>query len=778
MAGFILRIALSFFGTLHLDQGTFIAWSLDLSQNGFKNFFNGWSDYLPGYLYILYLLGKINLLNLIPQEILYKLPAIFADLATGYLIYKILIKTKTEKWALIGSVIYLFNPAILANSSLWGQVDSFVALFSLLAIYLFPHFSILSSVALATGTLIKPQVAFIFPVILFMFYQNRKSLLSLLNYCFIGLLVFALGFIPFWNHGNLFQFILERLTLSSSQYPYTSVNAFNFWGISGFWRSDTYQWIVGLLVVLCITIITFIKIIRKTKNPQYLLAGIILASSFMFMTRMHERHFLPALVFLAISSIENRQLLLPYIGFSLGYVFNLYYAYVWITDNFKAIFSDSVTKLISILNIIFLGLTLYPLKISLKFKLGKTKTAPFPKEDLGKNYYKYILWGILIFATLTRFYQLGSPKSEYFDEVYHAFTAKIMLSDERAKAWEWWNTPPEGFAYEWTHPPLAKIGMAFGMLIFGENSFGYRFFGAILGIGIIYLIYLLAKVIFNDELVALLSAGVYSLDGLTLVLSRIGMNDNYILFFSLLSIYLFIKNKNWGSALAFGFAISSKWSAIWCLPILFILWLRRKNKFEPALFFAFLFLPFTIYLLTYAQMFATGHDLSIWWGMQKQMWWYHTSLVATHPYTSSWWSWPLLLRPIYLYTSDEINGTVARIYAFGNPAVFWFGFGAVLTSAYYAFKERNKNLAVIVFSYFIFFAPWALSPRIMFLYHYLPSIPFLAIATGYVLRRNPKLTFYFLVLSFLLFVYFYPHWAGLRIPLSLDTSYYWLDSWR
>ena len=114
----------------------------------------------------------------------------------------------------------------------------------------------------------------------------------------------------------------------------------------------------------------------------------------------------------------------------------------------------------------------------------------------------------------------------------------------------------------------------------------------------------------------------------------------------------------------------------------------------------------------------------------------------------------------------------------GNPLVFWFGLSSVIISAVFAFVERNKKLGLIVFSYLIFFVPWAASPRIMFLYHYLPSLPFLAIATGYVLRRNPKLIAYFLVPSALLFVYFYPHWAGLQIPLWLDRSYYWIGSWR
>lgn len=752
-----------------------------MASGGFKGFYNGWSDYLPGYLYILFVLGKINLFNLIPQEVLYKIPAILSDVITGFLIYKVLIKSKGEKWALIGSAIYLFNPAIIANSTLWGQVDGIVALFVILSIYLLENnYLLLSAAAIAIGTLVKPQVAFIFPVILTMFYNQKIKFRKLIVYCASGLLLFVLGFVPFWNHGSLIGFILERLSVSSSQYPYTSINAFNFWGVFGFWRPDSYQWIAGILFTLAV----FILFVRKNKSP-YLLSSIILGSSFVFMTRMHERHFLPVFAPLAIAVVENPLLLVPYLGFSITYLLNLYYAYVWISDNFRLVFSDTFTKIFSFLNIVFLGLVLFPKRISFKIKEVKSKnvTVPnMPKLNIGRLNLKYVLYGILLFATITRFYNLGSPPSEYFDEVYHAFTAKVILHADSYKAWEWWNTPPEGFAYEWTHPPLAKLGMALGMIAFGENSFGYRFVGAILGIGAVYLVYLLALEFFGDELTAVLSAGIYSLDGLALVMSRIGMNDSYILFFSLLSIYLFLKNKNLGSAIAFGLALSSKWSAIWSLPILFILWLKRKNKFDfkefRVLTLSFLFIPISIYLLSYFQMFLTGHGIDNWWGMQKQMWWYHTGLKATHPYQSMWWSWPLLLRPIYLYTSDEIGGTVARIYAFGNPIVFWFGFFSVLASAIYAYAEKNKSLAVVVFSYFIFFVPWALSPRIMFLYHYLPSIPFMAIATGYYLRRNPKLIYWVFGISLLVFIYFYPHYTGLRIPLWLDQSYYWFSNWR
>lgn len=791
LAGLIVRLIFSAFGVLRLDQGTFIAWSRILTDGGFKNFYNSWSDYLPGYLYFLWGLGKIaSILPGFPQVLLYKLPAIFTDLATGFLIYKILSRSKSERWGLVGASLFIFNPAIFANSTLWGQVDSLTSLFSLLSIYLLPFNFYLSSVSLSLGTLIKPQTAFIFPVIVFLFLKNKKSFSDFLIYCLTGLVIFAGLFLPFWNHGSFISFVIERLGVSANQYPYTSVNAFNFWGILGFWKPDNiYFQVAGYLLILGTTVYLCFKL-SKTKFAEYYLLSFIFAASFIFFTRMHERHLLPVFAPLAIIAVENPILLIPYIGFSLTYVANLYYSYQWISKDYLQVFPEMVQKFFSLINV---GLVAYVFYVAsknlsstwrkiadLKNRLlenKKPEPIEFPSMSLSKRTSRLFLVAILVFAFATRVFGLNSPSTMYFDEVYHAFTAKIILSPEANKAWEWWNTPPSGFAYEWTHPPLAKLGMAAGMVIFGQNSFGWRIPGAILGTLSVLMVYLIAKEIFEDEFVGLLSATVFSLDGLALVMSRIGMNDSYILFFSLLSIYLFMKKRDFWSAFSFGLALASKWSAIWAIPILGILWLWRGKKFTRGILWFFV-LPPVLYLLAYFQMFLTGHNLTTWWGMQEQIWWYHTGLKATHPYTSPWWEWPLLIRPIYLYTNSEVNGMVSRIYAFGNPFVFWFGFISVIFSLIYAFLEKNKKLWLIIFSYLVFFTPWAASPRIMFLYHYLPSIPFLAIATAYVLRRNPKFITYYLLLITVAFIYFYPHWAGLQIPLWLDKSYYWFSSWR
>ncbi len=786
--GFIVRLFLSQFGTLFLDQGTFIAWSNNLAREGFSQFYNGWSDYLPGYLYVLWGLGKIKEFIPLSPLILYKLPAICADVLTGFLIYKIIRKTKDKKTALIFSSLYLFNPAIFVNSTFWGQVDSLTALFSLLSIYLLPISYKLSAVSLAVGTLIKPQAAFAAPVVLFLMLREKWEIKKIFLYSLVGLSTFIIPFIPFSTGGNILQFIFDRISVTLNQYPYGSVNAFNFWGLWGFWKPDSTIQIVGFVLVAIVLLTCAIKLWKK-KESEYLLLAISFFATFLFLTRIHERHLLPVFAPLLVAASSSQLLLIPYLGLSLTYLANLYYAFVWITDNFRGVFSPQAISFFIILNLIFFVYTLFVIfkkktsmnrfieaREAVATTIGTRTIGGFPKIKLSSLKAKWILGSILFFSLITRILWLGSPPNEYFDEVYHAFTAKVMLHGD-PKAWEWWNTPPEGFAYEWTHPPLAKLGMVLGMKVFGENSFGYRIPAALLGVGIIFLVYKIAKELFKDEILAVLSAAVLSLDGLLLVMNRIGMNDTYFLFFALLAIYFYIKDRNLLSAIAFGLSAASKWSAIWTIPIFVVLHFVLKKKFKFG-YIWYLLIPPIIYVATYIPMFLSGHGWDIFVGMQKQMWWYHTRLKATHAYTSAWWSWPIMARPVYLYTSSEIGGFVSRIYAMGNPGVFWFGLFSVIMASVFSFVQRNRKLGLIIFGYLIFFVPWAASPRIMFLYHYLPSLPFLAIATAYVLRRFPKLLLLFYPLALLLFIYFYPHWAGIKIPLWLDSSYYWFPSWR
>lgn len=796
VGAFIIRIILAFDGTLSLDQNTFIAWGHQIATTGYKTFYNGWSDYLPGYLYILGFLARIEALVPLSPVLLYKLPAIFFDMASGYLVYKIL-RPHGAKKALLGAALILLNPAVLSNSTLWGQVDSISFFFPLLSIYLLTISPLLSGLALGFGALVKPQAALAAIVILYLFKKQKTPLFQSLLLVVAAAAVFFLGFLPFFNGGNLISFAMGRLNVTLSQYQYGSVNAFNFWGLWGFWQQESLGILseknVGLVLFGIASLIGLLRFPKEKK--EYWLLFVFYAANFLFFTRMHERHFLPAIMSLSVLVPLFPVLSLFLIFFSITYLLNMYYSYIWITDNFKEVFSHELIAVFIVINLVSFVLIYFHSHLQtmmnkvLTFlsnksavKEGRSYITQFYKkkdvtdpQTLSKRNKTLILSGILLFALISRLIGLGQPDHEYFDEVYHAFTAKVMLHND-PKAWEWWNPNPEGFAYEWTHPPVAKEVMAISMRIFGENSFAYRLPAALLGVGVVFLIYKVASVLFNDE-VGLLSAAVFSLDGLGLVMSRIGMNDIYVVFFMLLTLFLFLKHKNFLGGLSLGLAAASKWTTLWFIPVLILAFLLLKRKFKISLLW-FVILPPLVYVATYIPQFVSGHGFDIFWGMQKQMWWYHTQLVATHPFSSSWWTWPLLLRPIWVYTSGETNGMVSNIYGMGNPLVFWGGLVSAIISLKYIFVEKRKKLLLVLGAYLGLFTPWALSPRIMFFYHYFPAVPFLCMLTGFVLYKNKKAIVPFLVLTGILYIYFYPHWSGLSVPIWLDHSYYWLPGWR
>ncbi len=372
---------------------------------------------------------------------------------------------------------------------------------------------------------------------------------------------------------------------------------------------------------------------------------------------------------------------------------------------------------------------------------------------------------LLVITFILRIYRFDYPNTYVFDEVYHGFTAKEFARNE-IKAWEWWNTPPPGVAYEWTHPPLAKEIMALSLMLFKtEDPWAWRLPGIIFGVISVYLVYLLTQKIFKKEIISLLAAAMFSLDGLLFVQSRTGMNDIYVVSFMLASLLLLLHKRFLLSALFFGCALASKWSALYLYSIILIIIVYQKSYIK---FLYFVLIPPLVYIASYIPFFLLGHSLEQFKGLQQQMWWYHSGLKATHDYASPWWSWPFNFFPVWYYV-DYQGEKIANIFASGNPMLFWFGFMGILMTIYDAIKERSTKLGLIVLAYFAFLLPWALSPRIMFLYHYSPSIPFMCMALAYQLSKftHSKQDRIFLVILLtiivLSFAFIYPFLTGLPL---------------
>ena len=416
---------------------------------------------------------------------------------------------------------------------------------------------------------------------------------------------------------------------------------------------------------------------------------------------------------------------------------------------------------------------------------------------------KILIITFILFAVFFRFFRLDYPNAYVFDEVYHGFTAKEYLKGS-IEAWEWWTTPPPGVAFEWTHPPLAKEFMTASMFVVRTtDAWGWRLPGAILGLISIFLVYKLGNLLFHNKNVGLIAAFIFSIDGLNFVQSRTGMNDIYLVTFSLASIFFLLKKRFIISSIFLGLALASKWAGLYLVGIDILLLIYFKEIRQIVYYTT---IPILVYFLSYLPFFFLGHTFDQFIQLQQQMWWYHSRLKATHDYSSPAWSWPLNLFPVWYYVQYHKNTNVSNIFASGNPLLFWLGSSAVFvtiwdfitshttgkhhpiysndvrdntnSSLWGLINTKKQSFLIILLGFFAFWLPWLFSPRIMFLYHFSPSIPFLCLALAYQLeqlfqqKNNRIFAIGILVLIFISFLLVYPFITGIPMPRNIMNLFF------
>jgi Gpi18-like mannosyltransferase len=207
-----------------------------------------------------------------------------------------------------------------------------------------------------------------------------------------------------------------------------------------------------------------------------------------------------------------------------------------------------------------------------------------------------------------------------------------------------------------------------------------------------------------------------------------------------------------------------------------------------------------IYTMCYIPFFTLGHNFLDMVALQTEMFNYHDHLVATHPYASSWWQWPILERPISYYYHDFRTGAgmndpaaccVAEILALPNPFVWWFGLLTVPLVGAYAWFERNRGYALLVVAYFLQWLPWIGSPRIAFEYHFFPNLAIIVLCNAIVLQKlwnwtppqsatplMPRLGvgIYLAVVAWA-FIFFYPVLVGQHVTWDAWHARMWIGRW-
>jgi Gpi18-like mannosyltransferase len=327
-AGLCLRVALApWVGGQSFDLNLFKSWALAAAENFSGFYLHGSSDYPPLYIYILYLVGKAVSLPALGSyfTLLIKLPSIAADLLTAALLYRLAAKHLSVETGLLLSAFYLFSPAVFINSTFWGQVDSFFTWVVVVAVWLLTEKRVYGSAALfAAAVLMKPQGIIFLPVLLFELVR-LKSVKRFFIAAFTALATALVIILPFsFRQSPLW--IVKLFAGTIGEYPYASVNAYNFFSLIGAnYKPDTtvmlffsyYTW--GMIFIVLITLFTgFLYYRGRSAKHAFLAALIQIAGVFTFSVSMHERYLFPAvaLSLLAFIFLKDKRLLWLSVGLS------------------------------------------------------------------------------------------------------------------------------------------------------------------------------------------------------------------------------------------------------------------------------------------------------------------------------------------------------------------------------------------------------------------------------------------------------------------------------
>jgi dolichyl-phosphate-mannose--protein O-mannosyl transferase len=400
-----------------------------------------------------------------------------------------------------------------------------------------------------------------------------------------------------------------------------------------------------------------------------------------------------------------------------------------------------------------------------------------------------ILALILAVAGLFRFWNLGVPNKLVFDEVYYVDGAIDYLNS----AVELTN----GAAEFVVHPPVGKWLIALGIQLFGDSPVGWRFSAALFGTLSIWIIYFVALRLFNSPLLALISAGLMSIDGLHLVMSRTALLDIFLMFFLLAAFLALLYERHLVVALLLGFALGTKWSAVYFIVALgtYLAFTYRKK-----LLFYLPIIPIT-YLFTWSGWLisdkgwsrdSSSNPLIALYNYHREILNFHTGLTTDHSYEASPWNWLVLGRPTsFFYESPKTCGAdncSQEILAMGTPIIWWFGIIAFFITLGYFIYRRERTAGLILLALLSNYLPWLFFPeRTTFYFYAIAFLPFLILAITYsiklyledeILRPKRLQNLYAaLGLTTLVFAYFAPIYLG--IVLTYDDWYarMWLPSW-
>lgn len=236
--------------------------------------------------------------------------------------------------------------------------------------------------------------------------------------------------------------------------------------------------------------------------------------------------------------------------------------------------------------------------------------------------WKILLIAIIIFAAFLRFYQLGNiPYGSTDDEAFYIYSSYTL-----------WHT---GEDIQGAFLPLSFNAHSFSSIspvpvyltapfvgILGISLFSGRLLSVLLGVGSVFLLFLLTDYLFKNKWIGIIAALLFSISPWALQLGRTGLEVNYVSFFYLLGIYIFIRNVKNNNfllslipfTLAFYSYHATKVFFVFLIPILLLTFRKEllSQKKQLSLFLiGLLFIFASFFFITKYQDVSRQNDINL-----------------------------------------------------------------------------------------------------------------------------------------------------------------------
>jgi len=347
------------------------------------------------------------------------------------------------------------------------------------------------------------------------------------------------------------------------------------------------------------------------------------------------------------------------------------------------------------------------------------------KRSLCRAYrWQYFWLCLLVVATLAmHLVIIASPSELILDESHYVPDAKMIIAEHETLRIE--------------HPPLAKLLIAAGIELLGDNPWGWRLFPVIFGTATIVLFYFLCRRLNMSRDAASIATFLLALENMTFVQASVAMLDVYCLTFMMASFLLYVSRGYWSSGIAVALAALAKLNGALALPVMFFHWLfRRQGRswwfaltvvMAPVAFVGLMFLFDLAIVRDFSALVDPVSRIKTMLSLSSSL----TFATVDHPSLSRPWEWLINYEVMsYWYRPHYMSAISPSIWALIMPA---FGY-----MVYRAVKGNEAGLfgaAWFAGTYLVWIPISLITDRASYVYYFYPTVGAICLGLGLGLSR-------------------------------------------